>query len=278
MFGDFPLSDKIILITGGASGIGFALAKLAVESNAKVIIADLKPSPDSTSIVEAHETVRFSRCDVSKWADLASTISFSVQEFGDVPDVYAANAGVPETERNSFWDDNDEERYSLLDINLSHPIKLTRLAIRALLGKNKKGVVMITASIGGLEGHFSTALYCAAKHGVIGLIKSLAAAEDEAGVKVVGICPGPVRTPLMATVENKLSRTGEKPTFLEPEEIAGRMKELIELGRYRGGMALGVYRPGHVEVVADGSTSALEAMCPPDVMAVRRLIATERSI
>lgn len=58
------------------------------------------------------------------------------------------------------------------------------------MAKEKKGVVMITASIGGIHGHFSTALYCAGKHGTIGFIKSLAAAEEKAGVKVVGICPG----------------------------------------------------------------------------------------
>ncbi|GKZ38736.1 hypothetical protein AbraIFM66950_011172 [Aspergillus brasiliensis] len=277
MFGDFPLSQKIIVITGGASGIGLSLAKLALDSNARVSIADLKPTLDSTRLAD-HDGIRFIKCDVSRWDDLTSIIHFSKAEFGDVPDIFVANAGVSETEENSFWDDNDDGRYSALDINLYHPIKLTRLAIRALLGRRKKGVVVITASIAGLHGHFTTPLYSAGKHGLIGLIKSLAAAEDEAGVKVVGICPGPVRTPLMATVENRLSGTDERPTLLEPEEIAGRMKELIEQGNYHGGMALGVYRPGHAEVVADGSISALEDMCPPDVMAVRKIISEERDI
>ncbi|OGM45260.1 hypothetical protein ABOM_006456 [Aspergillus bombycis] len=278
MFGGFPLSGKIIAITGGASGIGFALAKLALESNAKVIIADLKPSSESTRLVKDHENAHFLKCDVTRWDDLALIMPFSESKLGDVPDIFVANAGVPETEKNSFWDDNDSERYSALDINLYHPIKLTRLAIRALLGKQKKGVVMITASIGGLHGHFSTALYCAGKHGTIGFIKSLAGAEEEAGVKVVGICPGPVRTPLMATVGKRLSKSDQTPILLEPEEVAERMKELIEQGKYRGGMALGVYWPGHAEVVADGSTSLLETICPPDVIAVRKIIAAERGI
>lgn len=93
-------------------------------------------------------------------------------------------------EWSSFWGDRETERYAELDINLAHPIKLTRIAIRACLGKNKKGVVIITSSIAGVYGHFATALYVASKHGTIGLIKSLAKAEDEAQVKVVGICPG----------------------------------------------------------------------------------------
>lgn len=82
----------------------------------------------------------------------------------------------------------------------------------------------------------------------------------------------------MTTVENKLSGTDESLTLLEPKEVVERMKELIEQGKYHGGVALGVYRPRHTEVVADGSTSALEAMCPPDFMAVRKIIVAERDI
>lgn len=75
-------------------------------------------------------------------------------------------------------------------MNLAHPIKLSRIAIRVLSSRGKKGVVVVTSSVAGLNGHFSTPLYSASKHGTIGLIKSLALAETEANVKVVGVCPG----------------------------------------------------------------------------------------
>lgn len=77
-------------------GIGFALAKLALASNAKVIIADLEPSPSSARLVDNHENARFIKCDVRRWGDLASIMPFSEKEFGDVTDIFAANAGVPE--------------------------------------------------------------------------------------------------------------------------------------------------------------------------------------
>lgn len=80
----------------------------------------------------------------------------------------------------------------------------------------------------------------------------------------------------MAAVENKMGKSDEGQTFLEPEEVAERMKELIEQGKYHGGMALGVYRPGHAEVVANGLMSPLEAMCPPDFVAVRNIIAADK--
>jgi NAD(P)-dependent dehydrogenase (short-subunit alcohol dehydrogenase family) len=77
-----------------------------------------------------------------------------------------------------------------LEVNLAHPIKLSRIAIQTLYDHGKKGVVVVTSSVAGLNGHFSTPLYVASKHGTIGLIKSLALAEEEANVKVVGVCPG----------------------------------------------------------------------------------------
>ena len=92
--------------------------------------------------------------------------------------------------RSGFWTETETDRYSLLDINLGHPIKLARIAIRSLLNKNKKGVVIVTSSIAGNNWHFGTPLYVASKHGTIGLVQSLGPAEDEANVKVVAICPG----------------------------------------------------------------------------------------
>ena len=90
---------------------------------------------------------------------------------------------------SNFWDDTETERYAEVDINVNHPIKLTRIAIRTLLGKNKKGVVLIVSSIAGLEGGYPVPLYCATKHAVIGFVKSMAQADPLEGVKVVTICP-----------------------------------------------------------------------------------------
>lgn len=78
----------------------------------------------------------------------------------------------------------------MLDINAAHPLRLTRLAIRALAGRNKKGVVLIVASIAGIEGCYGAPLYCAAKHALVGFVKSMGLAEENEGVKVVAICPG----------------------------------------------------------------------------------------
>lgn len=98
-----------------------------------------------------------------------------------------------------------------MDININHPvwspiptdadsyanlgciecqIKFTRLAVRALLGKDKKGVVALVSSIAGYSSNFSCPLYCATKHAVVGFTRSMRDAEQMQGVKVVSVCPG----------------------------------------------------------------------------------------
>ena len=116
MLGDFPLKDKIVVVTGGGSGtdwiyvfiskellliiyikyagIGFSFAELAVALDAKVIIGDLKLTPDAEKLVQDNSAVTFVKCDVTKWKDLQNLIDISEKELGDVPDVYIPCAGV----------------------------------------------------------------------------------------------------------------------------------------------------------------------------------------
>jgi NAD(P)-dependent dehydrogenase (short-subunit alcohol dehydrogenase family) len=77
-----------------------------------------------------------------------------------------------------------------MKINVNHPLKLSRIAIRALLGKNKKGVILITASMAGFAGTFSAPLYISTKHAVVGLVRSLAILDELEGIKVCAVAPG----------------------------------------------------------------------------------------
>lgn len=90
---------------------------------------------------------------------------------------------------SSFWEDTEEDGYSSTAINVDHPIKLTRIAIRALLGEGKEGVVCVISSLAGLVATYACPMYCATKHAIVGFVKSMAACEDMEGVKVTTICP-----------------------------------------------------------------------------------------
>lgn len=83
-------------------------------------------------------------------------------------------------------------------------------------------------------------------------------------------------TPLLVGIaEAGGAQLGENPILIKPEEIAARMKDLIEQGKYPGGTALGVYRPGHATVVADGLHSELEVLAPSDIASVREILVKE---
>lgn len=95
--GELPLKDKIAVVTGAGSGINLSFAKLAVEEGAKVIVADIKLTNDGEDFLKiagAKGAAIFVKCDVTKRADLENLVRASEEQFGDVPDVWIAGAGV----------------------------------------------------------------------------------------------------------------------------------------------------------------------------------------
>jgi short-subunit dehydrogenase len=77
-----------------------------------------------------------------------------------------------------------------VDINVNHPMKLTRIAMRSLLKANKKGVVLVVASLAGYQGTFAAPLYSATKHAVVGFVRSMAELDRLEDIKVVATAPG----------------------------------------------------------------------------------------
>jgi NAD(P)-dependent dehydrogenase (short-subunit alcohol dehydrogenase family) len=94
--GDFPLKGKIAVVTGAGSGINLSFARFAIQQGARVIVADLKLTEDGENFMngEGAKAAVFTKCDVTNRADLENLIVVSEKEFGDVPDVYVAGAGV----------------------------------------------------------------------------------------------------------------------------------------------------------------------------------------
>jgi len=242
-FGDFPLKGKVAVVTGAGSGINLAFAKEAVKAGARVLVADLKLTQDGEEFMkgEGAKAAVFVKCDVTKRKDLENLIPTSEKEFGDVPDVYVAGAGVFEPKWSAFWDDTEEDGYTQVDINVNHPLKLSRIAIRALLRKNKKGVILVVASLAGYQGTFSVPLYVTTKHAVVGFVRSMAALEDMEGIKVTAVAPGLVRTPLWTDHPDKMKQFGYGQTNSNsPEDVADAMMDLITNGKYPGGSCMEV--------------------------------------
>ncbi|KAF2186195.1 NAD(P)-binding protein [Zopfia rhizophila CBS 207.26] len=231
--GDLSLQGKIVVVTGGGSGMHLAFSKLAHAEGAKVIIADLRLGPESENL---SPEIVFQSTDVRKWSDLRNLVEVSKEKFGDVPDVYVAGAGVFEPDWSNFWDDTEDQRYAAVDINVNHPIKLTRIAIRALREKNKKGVVLIMSSIAGYSRLFGAPMYATTKHALVGFARSMKELDELVGIKVVAMCPGIVNTPLWKSRSDAETRWGYKDDIaISAEDVAKAEIKLIKEGEYGGG-------------------------------------------
>ncbi|KAH6697418.1 hypothetical protein F5X68DRAFT_186337 [Plectosphaerella plurivora] len=246
----FSIQNKIVVVTGGGSGIGLAYALLAQKKGARaVLISDLTLTDGAKIAVQNHAEIEFVECDVTKWQDLQNLIDVSLAKFGDVPDVFVASAGVFEPAYSNFWNDPEDlgsDGYKHVDINVNHPIKLTRLAIRALLGKEKHGVVVLIASIAGYSKQYPGPIYSATKHAVVGFTRSLGPAQEVQGVKVVSVCPGIVATPIWTTGTPGLGeRFGINDNIsITSDPVAEAIHDIIESAEYPGGTILEVSKLG----------------------------------
>ncbi|KAF4331883.1 NAD(P)-binding Rossmann-fold containing protein [Fusarium beomiforme] len=108
------VQNKIIVVTGGGSGIGLSYYILAARKGAKAIsIASISLTDDANLAIKDQTVIEFVQCDVTKWSDLQNLIDVTIIKFGDVPDVYVAFAGVFEPTYSNFWDAPDplESKY-----------------------------------------------------------------------------------------------------------------------------------------------------------------------
>lgn len=240
-------------------GINLAFVRLALASNARVLIADLKLLPESQHLLRDPDTagrVAYTKCDVAKWNELERIPSEVETAFGkgEVADVWIAGAGVFEPNVSSFFHDNEDDHYQAMRVNAEHPIKLTRIAMRSCLGVNKPGVVLIVSSGAGVKGFYGSPLYCATKHAVVGFTKSMAQADKDEDIKVVCVCPGIVATPLWTgpdAGEVAKQYSYEAEMSISAEEVAEAMKDMVEQGKFEGGSLVAISKTGRSVLESD---------------------------
>jgi 3-hydroxybutyrate dehydrogenase len=129
---------------------------------------------------------------VTAWDQLERLFDIFADKFGgSVPDIVVAGAGIYEASSAGFWDDRDEaSHYKLLDINLVHPIKLTRIAFRRMQQAHKPGVILHESSIVALKASPVLPLYAVSKAALSHFVRCMAPLGEISGIKVVAVAPG----------------------------------------------------------------------------------------
>ena len=180
------------------TGINLAFAKAIHAKGCAVLIGDIALHSEAVEWLNSTERdvgpkVLFQQTDVTAWEQLERLFDVFAKEFGGAPDVVVAGAGIYEASSAGFWNDRDEaSHYKLLDINLVHPIKLTRIAIRRLRQANKPGVILHESSIVALKPSPVLPLYAVSKAALSHFVRCMAPLGEMSGIKVVAVAPGSV--------------------------------------------------------------------------------------
>ena len=231
---DTPLRGRVAIVTGAGQGMGRAFAQVLAEDGATVIIAEIDPASGSTAAAELVAQGLLARSyviDVRDGAAIRSMTDDVMRRDGRI-DILVNNAGV--AAGGPSEEVTEEEWDRVYGIMLAGVFRCSQAVANASMIPNRSGVILNICSMAGLGGWAQRALYTPAKAGAIALTNVLGVEWARYGIRVVGINPGQIETPLNEYVFERGLADREQFTnrapmrrFASPEEIARAMRFLV---------------------------------------------------
>ena len=232
------LNGSTFIVTGGASGLGAAVARMIVGEGGRVVLADVKDAEGQALARDLGAAARFARTDVTDEASAKAAVAAAVEAFGGLQGLVNC-AGIVHGEKIV----GREGPHTLagfvraININLIGSFNLTRLAADAMAkgapnAEGERGVIVYTASVAAFDGQIGQAAYSASKAGLVGMTLPIARELARHGIRVMTIAPGVFETPMGDGLPPEVKASLAKmvpfpPRFGRPEEFASLVREIV---------------------------------------------------
>jgi NAD(P)-dependent dehydrogenase (short-subunit alcohol dehydrogenase family) len=233
------IKNSVFLVTGGASGLGAATARMAVEAGAKAVLADMQVEAGEAHAKSLGENARFIRTDVASEADARAAVELALSAFGGLH-VLVNCAGIAVAEKTIGKDGPHrlESFARVIGVNLVGTFNMIRVAADAMAkaGPNaagERGVIVNTASVAAFDGQIGQAAYSASKGGVVGMTLPVARDLARSGIRVCTIAPGIFETPMLMGLPKEAQDSLGKmvpfpPRLGRPAEYAQLVRSIVE--------------------------------------------------
>jgi NAD(P)-dependent dehydrogenase (short-subunit alcohol dehydrogenase family) len=219
------LDGKVVLITGGASGIGRATALTFAREGAKLIVVDMNVDGGEQTahmISETGGAATFVQADVTQAAEVEAMIGKAVETYGRLDCAYnnagISGVGIAGDQRMPTAEYPEERWHQVIAINLTGVWLCMKYEIQQML-RQGGGAIVNTASVAGLAGLPTSSAYVASKHGVVGITKTAALEYARQGIRINCVCPGYIQTPMTAPG----MRDPDRMALMIANEPIGRM-------------------------------------------------------